>query len=465
MTTSPQAIPVGVTSSPPAFTFRDLEIGFTTTFQFRANSSGSGQETVGFWRPVPAAGFYSLGDFIFSGYGDVLGYGDANNNGFVATVKASQTGKTSTAALPPIAPPTGYEQAGHLQLMLADVPAPGASSVADSWPGLTASGVPINSAGDLIEGGYWFWRPIPPDGYVSLGLVISDPGLETGAPAAPATDLVMCVRSDLVIPAPISPTIVFSGHSDDNQPARLWTTLPAQAPAGLLYFNPGTFIGWNSESLSPPPSDKSAYSLILKVSEQPQQQQTTPPAPVLAGPWRPEDPAESVGYRVTLPWFAVTDPGMSSRFDQLVKSPNYHLDRVDTYTCVGFGNNATSAPQQQGVQWSAGTDGEQSKTFSETTGIEFDAGSQEAGVSVKLTQTFTYTTESSSGWSQSQSVSEQTTVPPSTAIAVFVITSVYTLSRADGSLVTSGVPYTGDNSTMCWAQYPPPAAAAKSNPG
>ena len=454
---SSQTVTADVTSSQPTFTFKDLEIGFTMAFQFRANSSGSGTDAVGFWRPVPAAGFYSLGDFIFSGYGD------ANKNGFAATVKASQTGETAVGALPSIAPPTGYAKVGDLQLVLANAPAPGASSVAASWPGVTASGVPVNDAGDIMECAYWFWRPIPPDGYVSLGLVIGDPGLELGDPVAPATDLVMCVRSDLVVPAPINPAIVFSGHSDSDQPARLWTTLAAQAPAGLLYFNPGTFIGWNSESLSPPPSDLSAYSLILKVSEQ-AQQQTTPPAPVLAGAWRPEDPAESVGYRVTLPWFAVTDPGMTG-FEQLVKSPDYHLDRVDTYMCVGFGNNATSVPQQQGVQWSAGTDGEQSKSFSETTGIEFDAGSGDAGVSLKLTQTFTYTTESSSGWSQSQSVSEQTTVPPGAAIAVFVITSVYTLSRSDGSVVTSGVPYTGDNSTMCWAQYPPVAPGAKSTPG
>jgi Vacuolar protein sorting-associated protein 62 len=59
-----------------------------------------------------------------------------------------------------------------------------------------------------MECAYWFWRPIAPDGYVSLGLVIGDPGLELGDPVAPATDLVMCVRSDLVVPAPINPAIV-----------------------------------------------------------------------------------------------------------------------------------------------------------------------------------------------------------------------------------------------------------------
>lgn len=430
MTTSPQTDTAAATSLPPTFTFGDLEIGFTMAFQSRGDSRGSTQEAVGFWRPVPApgSGFYALGDLIFPGFED------ANNSAWAATVKAAQTAATGTVALPPIAPPTGYEKVGNLVEM-----------------GPLANGE--------FMGYYWFWRPSPPEGYVSLGLLIGDPNSDN----PPTTDLVMCVRSNLVVLAGINPKIVFSGHSDEHL-ARLWTTSPQQAPPGLLYFNPGTFIGWNSESLSPPPSDPSAYSLILNAVDQPKQQQTTPPTPVLAGPWRPEQQTESVAYRVTLPWFAVTDPGMKSSV-QLEKSPNYYLERVDTYTCVGFGNNATTVPQQQGVSWSTGTTGEQSKTFSETTGIEISAGSKELGFSVKLTQSFTYTTESSSGWSKDTTASEQTTVPPDTAIAVFAITSAYNLFRSDGSLVSGGVEYTADNSTMCWAQYPPVKSDASPSPG
>ena len=458
MTTDTPAATATVSASPPTYTFNDLEIGFTSTFQFHANTSGCGPQQVGFWRPVPAAGFYALGDLISPGYGD------ANQTMFAATVKATHTGATGTGARPPLAAPTGYQATGFLQMNSPTEPAPGASSVAGSWPGVPA-GADLSSGIALT-----FWRPIPPDDYVSLGVVIGGAtfGDNTvlGSLTPPPTDLVMCVRSDLVAPAPINPQCYFSGGIVGS-PINMWKTLPPQPQPGLLYFNPGTFFVNRYDigvAVTPPPSDPTAYSLILNLAEQSQQQQRTPSAPVLAGAWRPAGPTESVSYRVTLPWFAVTDPTMSG-FEQFTKSPNYHLDRIDTYTCVGFGSNLTTVPQQQSVQWTTGTSGEQSKTFSETTSIEIDAGTSTDFFTAKLTQSFTYTTTTTSGWSQSQSVSEQTTIPPNAAVAVFVINSTYNLLRSDGSLVTGGVPYTADNSTMCWAQYPPVAPAGSRPPG
>lgn len=414
--------------------FNDLEIAITMSFHFLNNSDPDSEEKVSWWRPVaPAPGFCALGDFILPSWQD------ATNAGYAAMVR--DTGQNP--ATPALKPPSNYKPVGDLVL---------------------------NNAF------WWFWRPIPPTGYVALGLVLTPgvygdgqvpappPPFDPSAPpitsSPPDNDArletypvpqVMCLRSDLVVPALIG-SPAFGGRGDD-QLARLWGTTPQTPPSGMMFFNPGTFVGINSASTDPPASDPCAYSLQIRVPEEPSRGSATPSAPVLAGRWRPQDPTESVSYKVTLPWFAVTDPGMNELIDQYEKSPTYTLERVDTYTCIGFGNNATSAPQQQTLQWETGESGSLAKTFSETTSIEFDLTLGDV-FQAKLTQSFTWSTTSTSGWEKTQTVSEITTLPPNTAVAVFVIKSVYNLLRQDGTLVSGGVQYTADNSTMCWAQYP-----------
>jgi Vacuolar protein sorting-associated protein 62 len=146
-----------------------LQIAFTSAFEYVNNSDGSGIEDVSWWRPRPPDGFYPLGDLTHPGFGD------ANGVGLIATVKGMTEGV--------LQPPIGFTKVGTFMCGRIDH--------------------------------LWFWRPTPPPGYVSLGLVVGAPG-----DTPPSPDVVMCIREDLVVPSSIG-GMVWGGHGDESL-ARLW---------------------------------------------------------------------------------------------------------------------------------------------------------------------------------------------------------------------------------------------------
>lgn len=169
----------------------------TTQFQLLYNDSGSGADyDVQTWRPSPPMGFSSLGDHAESASGYSI-YG-TSPLGAVIVVKDVTESQTALAA------PTGFTQVWN-----------------DS-----------GSGGD--EDGS-FWYPTAPEGYVALGCVAQIGDTE------PSTDVMMCVREDLVMFAPSGP-LVWSGHSSGaHEKVALWRAglNPAETPAGI---DVGTFM-------------------------------------------------------------------------------------------------------------------------------------------------------------------------------------------------------------------------------
>jgi hypothetical protein len=390
-----------------------LQISFTSAFQYVNNSDGSGIEDVSWWRPLPAAGFYPLGDLTHPGFGD------ANGVGVVATVKGLQAGV--------LQPPTGFTKVGTFEC-------------------------------DRINH-LWFWRPTPPPGYVSLGLVVGSPG-----DTPPPLDVVMCIREDLVVPSAIG-DMVWGGHGDESL-ARLWGTKTQPSPPGEAYFNPGTFVGVNDESLNAPKSDPSAYALQIDVTE-------TPPSNPLPRPklqsydGPPPDASDTVEYIVEVPWFTVVDPQLTA-LQQLTTSPRYRLVRTDRYHLLYSIYN--EAPRDMPITrtYSWGTDATASHEFSETTGISFTLGygggllDSGPSFSCTLTQSFTVTDTSTQGWQQQQTSEYGPIVcPGNTAIAIYTIASTYTLMRESGEVIAIPVPYTagGDGVSLYITTYPDPIGA------
>lgn len=385
----------------------ELQIAFTGAFEYVNNSAGSGIEDVSWWRPLPPDGFYSLGDLTHPGFGD------ANGVGLIATVKGVKEGA--------LKPPTGFTKVGTFQC-------------------------------DRINH-LWFWRPTPPAGYVSLGLVVGAPG-----DTPPSHDVVMCIRADLVVPADIG-DMVWGGHGDESL-ARLWGTKPRKAPPGRAYFQPGTFVGINTESLAPPKSDPSAYSLRIEDKATPPREPL--PRPKLQGYDHPDDPDETVAYRVTLPWFAVRDPQfLDSPGEQFVQSPKYFLDRTDHYHLVFFGYNEGKAEQTFDRSFAWGTNATASHEFSSTTSISFTVGwssGDTAGInaSFSLTQSFTVTDTTTQGWSSEETQDFHVVIPPESAVAVYTIASEYTLYNSQLTEVAPPVPYThgGNSVQLYYTQFP-----------
>ena len=116
------------------------------------------------------------------------------------------------------------------------------------------------------------WRPIPPDGYVALGMVCSN-GREK-----PSLNTVRCVRADLVIASPVGDVIWNDKGSGAKQNFSAWSIHPPTAAAGEIYFAPGTFVG--AASFSKPATHVAAYSLRMQI---PLQTNPAPEAPVLIG--------------------------------------------------------------------------------------------------------------------------------------------------------------------------------------
>jgi hypothetical protein len=393
------------------FVYEDLAIGFTTSFRLMWNDQGSGGIHDGaFWRPIASedmAGFYPLGDLGIKGYSDV------NGKSAIAMVKDAK-GSSGTA----LRPPTKFEQI---------------------W----------NDKGSGAKRDGSMWRPIPPDGYVALGLICNS------GYSAPSLDVVRCVREDLVVPAIPGDLIWDDTRTGVRKDFGSWQINAPDAPeAGKVNLSAGTFIG--AASHTKPGIDPNAYALCLKIL---QDIPSSPlPAPILKGFSRPSPfERDTVSCLSTLPWFAVKDPILPP-VSQLMKSPQYRLERVDRYKCIDFGYNQTSVDQKLTWSYGEGVHGGKSKEFSETTTIELGAEwkiKEVFSVSAKLSQSFTYTETTTQGWERMTENQVEIVVPPGKAVAAYLIQSTYRLFRADGTQLSAAVDYDVGKSFV-WSEYPSP---------
>ncbi len=403
------------------FAYKDLLIDFTSSFQLMWDDQGSrGERDGAFWRPLTndprLQNFYPVGDLARNNRNEV------NGATAIAVVKDAK-GDTGTALRQPLR----FEQV---------------------WKD--------SGSGSYKDGS--MWRPIPPDGYVALGLVCNS-GYDP-----PSTDTIRCVRSDLVIPAYPGDSIWDDKGTNAWYNFGSWHIKAPDAPAGEIYLSPGTFIG--AASHTAPTKDLNAYALRLLM---PQETPNTPkpPAPVLRGYSEPADTVrkDSVTYTTILPWFTVDDPNLLP-VEQIMKSPEYRLKRVDRYKRFGWGYNDTTASQRLDFEYEEGADGSKTREFSETTGIEFSlawsSGAWEC--SATLSQSFTHSETNTEGWSTKKTRKVGIEVPAGKAVAAYTLESTYTLFRSDDTQVTTtGVEYEGGGGVY-WTQYPPAKTAPPKKP-
>jgi hypothetical protein len=392
------------------FQYKDLVIGFTTNFECRWHDMGSGGKYNGaFWHPIippDMADFHPIGTLGWPGYGDI------NGMAVIAVVKDANGDKGDA-----LRKPTKYELVWNDK----------------------GSGAKYNGS---------MWRPIPPEGYVALGLVCNK---DWGPP--PPED-VRCVRSDLVVSAMPGDCIWVDTETGSDTDFGAWGIWAPGAPAaGEILFSPGTFIGWTSHLK--PTTDPNAYALLLPIQQETPPDNSTPPAPILHDYSRPTPyEQDTVAYSSILPWFTVKDPNLTPAA-QLVKSPKYRLERKDHYKLIDHGYNDTSETQEFNWSFTTGTSEEKAKTFSETTSIELGGEWQISGTfkfSAKLNQSFTYTETTTEGWSTAVTKQITVKVPPGKAVAAYSIQSTYRLFRADGSQVSTEVPY--NTESIYWTEYP-----------
>jgi hypothetical protein len=174
---------------PSAPTSAALILEYTEDFELVWKDEGSGGTYDGaFYRPVVPEGYYSLGHYAQGDYGPTYG-------------RVSVAAPLAPDAL---APPMDYV------LVWGD------------W-----------GSGASMDGS--MWKPIPPFGYVCLGLVAQSGYVK------PGTDEIRCVREDLAARGHPGLSIWFDRGTGADSDFSAWSIIPADA-MGLFV---GTFTGYN----------------------------------------------------------------------------------------------------------------------------------------------------------------------------------------------------------------------------
>ncbi|MHB2245564.1 Vps62-related protein [Pseudomonas fitomaticsae] len=394
----------------------NLLISFTTEFQRVWDTKNLRSSPAGFWRPAPPPdvlpGYFSLGDLAIPEFSNITGTSVA------AVVREADSPSIDSTKGKALSRPANFEQV---------------------WKD-SGSGAKTYAS---------IWRPIPPEGYVALGLVCASDHEK------PSVNSVRCVRMDLVAPATVGTSIWSDKGSGAKQNFSAWSIEPPIAVAGEICFSPGTFTGVQSHSRPSP--HLASYALRIPITLQ---SNTAPAAPILSGfgSSTPIEPA-TVTQVARLPWFAVRDD--MHPLEQLRSSPYYRLERADRYVLVGHEHNA--GDQYRSVKWTAERAQNASllQVFNRLTAIEFDRAwpirtpgdNWAIRFSANLATTFTHTETSPGGWRKFYPLEVVALAAKHSMVAVYQRQSEYRLLRADNTPVTFGIEYSDDES-LYLSQYP-----------
>ncbi|MGJ7515139.1 Vps62-related protein [Pseudomonas baetica] len=394
----------------------NLLINFTAEFQQIWDSTGSNSEPAAFWHPTPAPdllpGFFPLGDVVVPSLENI------NGVKVVAVVREGDLPSKDPARGNALSRPNDYEQV---------------------W----------KDSGSGAKKDCTLWRPIPPDGYVALGLVCSI-GQEK-----PSVHAVRCVRADLVIECRVGDLIWSEGRGLMHNFSAWGITLPA-AKAGEIYFAPGTFV---SDGSGRKPAENLTYALRMKIQVQ---NNTAPEAPVISEFKAPLPPETSEATQIAMiPWFAV-DQYPTSAFDDLSELTHYRLERKDQYILIGQGHNTEDKSKL--FKWTAPRmlSDEDSRIFSSITSIKFASEwraetsdtDHPIQFSAKLADEFTHAETSSNGWTTANTLVVAAIVPKDKMIAVYQLESRYDLRSEDGEQIANCIAY-ADEDSLLWMEYPP----------
>ncbi|CRM20579.1 Insecticidal Crystal Toxin, P42 [Pseudomonas sp. 24 E 13] len=389
--------------------YKDLLINFTNNFTHlwnnrRREDGHFGDAPAGVWRPrIPPklAGYYPIGDRLEDNFNTIDGVQ-------AMPVVADANGPTGTA----LKPPTDFERVWAFE-----------------QPGHNVS----------------IWRPVPPEGYVAMGLVVGNGLLE------PSVNAVRCLRDDLPVTSHIDELLWSDRGTGAPGDFSAWSVKPPTAPPAEVYFSAATFMGqpgYARPLASPPVHALRAHMLI---------ESTAPSvAPILHSYAKPSAfEKTTTAYVTQLPWFTIEDPDLTP-MEQLTQTPYYQLERKDYYVLLNHAHNNTSTVQRYNWASTRIENGSTTESTSQTVGTESSVELQFASffkASAKISLSVTHVSTQTRGWAKSETYTVWCTLGPHKAVAVYLINSDYRLLRADGRQV--GQMYTRSNeNSLYWSEYP-----------
>lgn len=399
-----------------SITVDNLLINFTTEFQRIWTCTSSTAKPCAFWRPTPAPdllpGYFPLGDLAISDDGNI------NGSKIVAVVCEGLAASDDARQDKALSPPDDFEQV---------------------W----------SDTGSTPVGGT-LWLPLPPEGYVALGLVCSINHEK------PSLNAVRCVREDLVTAASVGALIWDDRGSRTTPDFSAWSIDPPLAEAGEINFAPGTFIGSNSHDAAATAVE--VYSLRMRI---PVEINSGPGLPVLSNYAAPEPPEPAQPTQIArLPWFAVEDHGRSAA-QRLGESPFYYLHRTDRYVLIGSSHN--QGDKSSLFTWTLRRvkSRRDMRLFTRISAIQIPSAWPVPGSTVerpikfsaKLSEEFTHTQTSTSGWTTPDILAVAANVAKNKMMALYQLQSNYDLWRENRTETAINFRYS-DSTSLHWLEYP-----------
>jgi hypothetical protein len=278
----------------------------------------------------------------------------------------------------------------------------------------------------LAEASVVYWKPIPPAGYVAVGICFSNG-------PAPATGNYWCVRESYV--QPVSQVVAWSdrnAHWHANglmfRPA-FTTSTPEVAPEGSILILPPTLLAGGL-----PPYALVGTQATLAVAPIARQ------APVYVdGETAPGDTtAYGLGNVVVVPFTAVPGDAIPN---QALRSPFYYVASEPSWQCTRVlptpSGGTLAYTETVGVSQTDSTRVQQ--TTSMTVSCEFGAayGGASASVSASLTEELQLETSQSTTGSTENIVGVTLNLPVQPVTSIWEGQNTIQVFRADGSTVTS----------------------------
>ena len=351
----------------------ELLIKFTDEFGDRFADVGSGADDDGdFYHPIPPEGYHALGSIGFHGY-----QSPADLRTAVMVVKD----KGLNPENPPLALPVDYDIVWHNGVY-----------ILGTW---------------YADGDYTgaFWRPVPPEGYVAMGLVVHYWAQRTSAPynQKPPLTKVMCVREDLTRTAGIGGYIwddAGNGLSDRYFRADQLIVPELYSDYEQMHLAPGTFVGHASHAKN---NNSNPVANVLCLDPQ-----VLIDADYNSTLWRPEltsleDPGNTtqplLNRTVLVPFTAFADAGRDIYW-KVENSPFYVLERNYYWEEECFTSGLGSCT----VSYTTGSTESNEKTTWEAEGVtsSWEVGFSIKGIGGKMSSTVTKTL----GFAESIGVSE-----------------------------------------------------------
>lgn len=376
-------IPVRI-YDPQTLETEELLITYAQTFQDRGSYASY---SISFWHPITSSGFYALGS---------LGLNNLNN-------------------------PDGKK----------------ALIVVKAKEGSNALAHPV-SYNKIYQGGFGScWLPVPPEGYVALGVVATNSFM-----LPPSLNDVVCVRKDLTIQGKAGALLCGMDKTFLN-----WELVPPEAgPHEYTYLSTGTSIAEGSiyNKLDYIPPETHPAMNVLKIDlpmivEIPYVEYM----PRLTSLDMP--PAEStpiLAMEMLIPCTIISDPLYTNdHMWRISNSPFYRLERQVFYKLLYHNYNQTSIVQHNSYTKRFGVTTTESEEFWNETGISITA---EAGIGFSfLSAKISATVSKSFGYSSMTSISELQEdeyqsgidVPPGKAVAIWQRYTRFVLKRHNGTFL------------------------------